>query len=930
MVSSQSIPASSSSVVEQQHHASPVDEVVAALGTDTSGGLSPEVAEERLRRDGPNNIRSEARISQWTRLLAQFRSPLVALLGVAMVVSFVAWSLEGTEKVPIDAIVIAIIVVLNGALGFAQERRADDAVQELRRLASPHAIVVRGGTQIELPVSEVVVGDLVVLREGDIVPADGRIIESHTLGVAEASLTGESQPSTKSPAAVDASAALADRTSMVYATTPVVHGTAKVIVTATGMKTEVGAIADLLVMTEMPATPLEREMAVVGRTLGVAVIAVSIIVVGTTWWFSSVDTTSEAVELLLIGVSLAVAAVPEGLPAVLSLVLAIGTRRMAKRNAIVKRLAFAETLGSTTVICTDKTGTLTRNEMNVRRVVTRDHEFAREDGVGYAPTGALIALDESNEFGDAIELLRAAVLASDADIRETEDSWESVGDPTEAALVSAAYGAGLRVNDVRAESERFDELPFDSGIKRMSVLVGTAEPGGETRVVEKGAPEVMIPRCTHEWSAGGRSPMDEAGRGWWRDAVERLGDEGLRTLAIAAAPNGNGHALTDVESDELALLGVVGILDPPRTEVRDAVADAQRAGIRVIMITGDHPRTASQIAKEVGIGSESTIVTTGDELENIAAGDSAMQSDVFARVAPRHKIDLVQALQQRGHVVAMTGDGVNDAPALKAADIGIAMGISGSDVSKGAADMILVDDNFATIVAAVEEGRAIFENVAAFLRYLLSSNTGEVLTMLIGVVAASLFGLEGPGGAVAPLLATQILWINLLTDTGPALALGVEPADHAVMLRKPRSSDSRLVDAAMIKSIVLLGLTMAIVTLLMVDAKLPGGLVEGTGDLVEARTVGFTVLVFAQLFNAFNTRSETRSAFHGLMANRWLVGMVAVSAVLQVMVVHVGFLNEAFNTTPLALSDWFWCAMAGSAVLWVGELQILFRKRSAR
>ena len=921
-------PVSGPSPVEKQSsfHALSETEVMAEVGTNALSGLSHVDASNRLERNGPNDIRSEAPVSQWTRLFAQFKSPLVGLLGVAMLVSIAAWMLDDAEDLPTDAIVIFVIVALNGALGFAQERRADDAVKELQRLASPLAVVVRDGTPAEISVSDVVVGDLVAIREGDVVPADGRIVSSHALAIAEASLTGESQPSVKGVTSVAESAPLADRSSMVYATTSVVSGTARFVVTATAMATEVGAIAGLLDATKEPPTPLEREMAAVGRLLGIVVIAISILVVATTWWFSSVDTTSEAVELLLIGVSIAVAAVPEGLPAVLSLVLAIGTRRMAKRNAIVKRLAFAETLGSTTVICTDKTGTLTRNEMSVRSVVTGNGEFTRDDGGGYSPTGGVMALDEASDPYEAVALLQAAVLASDADICDTGEGWEPVGNPTEAALVAAAYGAGISVAELREDSMRLDEVPFDSKKKRMSVLIGGVEQGSAATLIEKGAPEVMIPRCTHVAVGDDVAKMDDQISTRWEAIVERLGAEGLRTLAIATAQHRAGERLDSSDPGELVLLGVVGIVDPPRTEVRAAVAGAQRAGIRVIMITGDHPSTAGRIAAEVGIGTATTEVTTGADLELLATGDAAMQSDVFARVAPRHKLDLVRALQERGHVVAMTGDGVNDAPALKAADIGVAMGIAGSDVSKGAADMILVDDNFSTIVAAVEEGRAIFDNVAAFLRYLLSSNTGEVLTMLLGVMTASLIGLEGADGAVAPLLATQILWINLLTDTGPALALGVEPADGDVMLRAPRSSTSRLVDATMMKSVALFGFTMAVVTLLMIDATLPGGLIEGQGDLVEARTVGFTVLVFGQLFNVFNTRSMTRSAFSGLTTNPWLFGTVALSAVLQVGVVHLPFLNSAFNTTPLEWTDWVWCVVAGSAVLWVGEIEILARR----
>lgn len=907
-------------------HALHCEAVIGILDTDSVAGLSSRAGSERLSVDGPNDLRPVAAESRWVRVFAQFRSPLIVLLGVAIIVSLLAWMIDGSDGWPVDAIVIAVIVSLNGVLGYAQEQRAEDAVAELRRLASPSALVVRDGARSHMPVTEIVVGDIVLIREGDVVPADGRIVESHSLGIAEASLTGESEPSPKGPEKVAPKAALADRSSMVYASTFVVRGTARFVVTGTGMGTEVGAIAGLLVATEEAPTPLEKEVARIGRSLGIVVIAVSVVVIAATWLVSDIDTPSKAVEMLLIGVSLAVAAVPEGLPAVLSLVLAIGTRRMAKRNAIVKRLAFAETLGSTSVICTDKTGTLTRNEMSVRCLVTRDTTYTRDDEKGYEPVGGFTADDGPHNQADAVMLLRSAALASDADIVDSDTGWAAIGDPTEASLVAAAYGAGLDVGEIRANTRRLDEMPFESNRKRMSVVVSSSEAKAPIWVIEKGAPEVLVQRCAHQGPVNQVSIMDDEARDRWRDVAEHMASDGLRTLAVAMTHSESRHQPAVDGPHELTLLGIIGIQDPPRREVAKAIADARRAGIRVIMITGDHPRTANRIAQDVGIGGPDNVVTTGQALDSLADGDTVIRSDVFARVAPRHKLDLVRALQERGHVVAMTGDGVNDAPALKAADIGIAMGIAGSDVSKGAADMILVDDDFSTIVAAVEEGRAIFENVSAFLRYLLSSNTGEVLTMFIGVVAASVIGLDGTGGVIAPLLATQILWINLLTDTGPALALGVEPVDADVMKRAPRSASSRLVGRSMVGSIMLFGTTMAGATLLMVDAKLPGGLIEGHSDLREARTVGFTVLVVAQLFNAFNARSETRSAFSGLTSNPWLLATIAISAALQVMVVHIGFLNGAFNTTPLSLVDWMWCTVAGSAVLWVGELQVLWRR----
>lgn len=923
---------------DSTEHAQSVDEVARRMATDQLTGLSIEEAAERLDRFGPNELEEPPGPTLWERLRRQFESPLVLVLLGAIAVSILAWAVEGADGVPLDGIVIAVIVALNAALGFQQERTAEDAVARLKRMATPSAVVVRAGRPRTIDVSEIVPGDLVVLGEGDIVPADGRITESNAMAMAEAALTGESQPVRKSAEPVDPEAPLAERTSMGFSGTSVVAGSGQLLVTATGMSTEVGEIAHLLATAKEPPTPLEREMVRVGRSLGQAVLVVSVVVVAAIWWRQGVDSTSEAVDLLLIGVSLAVAAVPEGLPAVLSLVLAIGTRRMATRNAVLKRLAFAETLGSTSVICTDKTGTLTRNEMSMKRLTTRLGSVERH-GDGYAPTGAFGPANggeaDTAQLSAATDMLAAAVLASDADVVSDGDVWSAVGDPTEAALVAAAMANGVDVAEVRARSRRVRVVPFDSVRKRMSVLVDLGDEHDDLLLITKGAPEVVLPLCEHE---GGDDllPLDTAARDRWSTEVETFGDEALRTLAVATRRVSRAeHEAADMTADDetdLSIVGVVGLVDPPRPEAAMAVSSARGAGIRVIMLTGDHPRTASKIATEVGLADVDAGVATGAVLDDPEARAAAIDSTaVFARVAPRHKLELVTSLQAQGHVVAMTGDGVNDAPALRAADIGVAMGIAGSDVSKGAADMILVDDNFATVVAAVEEGRAIFRNIGSFLRYLLSSNAGEVLTMLLGVLFATALGLlEGDAEAVAPLLATQILWINLLTDTGPALAMGAERPDDDVMSGRPRALGQRLIDREMVATVGLLGFTMAVSTLAVLDAQLPGGLIEGDSDLTTARTAAFTTLVLAQLFNAFNTRSTERSAFVGLGSNPWLIGAVFGSLLLQVLVVHVGALNEAFDTTALSLGEWLVCAAAASAVLWVGEIQIVVRRQVTR
>ncbi len=904
-------------------HAAPVADVVATLETDADVGLTTADAERRLASDGPNELRSAERVTFLQRFLTQFRDPLVILLLVAIAISLVAWVLEDEGGAPIDAIVIAAIVLLNAVIGAVQEERAESAVAALAAMTAARANVIRGGERLSVPSREVVAGDIVLLDEGDAIVADARLIESASLRVTEASLTGESEAVEKAVDPVAADAALGDRTSMMHAGTAVVAGHGRAVVTATGMRTEVGHIAELLHETERQPTPLEREIASVGRFLGLAVIAISIIVIGVTLLVSDLESAADVVEVLLIGVSLAVAAVPEGLPAVLSIVLALGVQRMARRHALVKRLASAETLGSASVICTDKTGTLTRSEMTVQALVTAD-ETIRFTDPGYDPTPP----PSDTPGPSAMRALTAGARACNGSIELDDGTWTAIGDPTEAAVVVAARRGGW-IADPELD-ERAAEVPFSSDRKRMSVLLaGDSETVGD-RLLVKGAPEVVLPRCTHEFIDSQRPPLDRERRAWWEARIDDLADQAMRTLAIASRPHPS-DMLEETDEDELTILGVVGIIDPPRPEAATAVAEAHEAGIRVVMITGDHPRTAGQIAADIGIAPRGARVVSGNELDHVddeALEEIAHSTDVFARVAPAHKLRLVEALQRRGDVAAMTGDGVNDAPALKAADIGTAMGLAGTDVAREAADMVLTDDNFATITAAVAEGRNIFHNIRSFLRYLLSSNMGEVFTMFFGVVLAGVLGLTGEATVVAPLTATQILWINLLTDTGPALALGVDPGDPDLMKRPPRQLGSRVIDSAMQNGILLVGAVMAATTLLMLDARLPGGLIEGTADLDEARTSAFTVLVLAQLFNCFSARSDQTSAFHEWAANRWLLGAVVFSFLLQLAVVYLPFLQEAFGTTSLGVTDWVWATVLASAVLWVAELRKWGRRRT--
>jgi Ca2+-transporting ATPase len=844
-----------------------------------------------------------------------------------------AWIADGADGIPYEAIVIAVIVVLNGALGFVQEARAEHAVAALQRMAAATAGVVRDGRLQRIPAADVVPGDVLVLEEGDAVSADARLADVASLVVAEAPLTGESAPVEKAAGTIEGPVALGDRVNMVFDGTAVTRGRGLAVVTATGMATEMGTIARLLGTTEEQRTPLQREVSRIGRMLGGAVIAIAVVVVAAILVTADVDTASDLVDVLLVGVSLAVAAVPEGLPAVLSVVLARGVQRMARRHAIVKRLASVETLGSASVVCSDKTGTLTKNEMTIRKIVTASGEVD-VTGEGYRPEGELLVDGRPIADDALLDEVRFVIgggsLANDAVLEESGGEWVIQGDPTDAAfLVAEAKIEGL----TEARVERFarvGEVPFSSERKLMSTLQ-TDELQGGIAVVTTGAPDVLLSRCTDERVAGTTRRLDDARRAAILAGVDRLAGQALRTLAVAYRPVPHGERPPADESVErdLTYLGLVGIIDPPRPEARIAIADATDAGIRTVMITGDHPITAARIADDLGMAGGRAL--TGAELDDLDEDGFRVASrgvSVYARVSPEHKLRIVRALQADGHVVAMTGDGVNDAPALKSADIGVAMGVNGTDVTKEAADMILADDNFATIVAAVREGRGIFANIRTFLRFLLSSNVGEVLTMLLGVLLAGAIGLEDTGEAVAtPLLATQILWINLLTDSAPALALGVDPPPEDVMRRPPRGPADRVIDRAMWVGIVWVGLVMAVATLVALDLRLPGGIVGNGGDVETARTMAFTTLVLAQLFNCFNARSDRRSAFSGLFANAWLWGAIALSFALQIAVVHLAVLNEAFGTAPLSATDWLICIGLASTVLWANEAKKLVERR---
>ena len=949
------------------------DQVAQALNVDPRTGLSSDEAKRRLDKFGPNELASAPPVPKWKKFLQQFQDPLVYLLLAATAISLVAWIIEKVnaapgaegEALPFDSIVIVLILIVNAILGYMQEAKAEEAVNALSEMTAPTSNVLRNGRVERINTTDIVPGDILVLGEGDTVPADGRLLAAASLRIAEASLTGESVPVGKKPATLDSAKALGDRANMVFNGTSVTQGTGRAIVTGTGMNTQVGKIADLLQSTEDEATPLQKEMNHVSKILGIAVCIIAVVVLFALAVLEGFHSVHDVIDSLLLAVSLAVAAVPEGLAAILTVVLALGVQRMAAHHAIVKKLHSVETLGSASVICSDKTGTLTRNEMTVERVVVPSGEVELT-GTGYAPEGDMVSIDGSavpeNVANEVLATLGAGTLANDGELRagEKPGTWEIVGDPTEVSLVVAARKT--HADKKFAHFDRVAEIPFTSERKRMSVITRNATDAGKLTVFAKGAPDVLLSYCDRIYVNGAVRKLTEGDRQDILDTVERLSREAYRTLGEAFRPletdslaqipgirTNSAGEISDISEQAEAIeahlvwCGMVGIIDPPRTEVRDAVAEAHRAGIRTVMITGDHPLTAARIASDLGIIAKDGKALTGDELDAMdeAQLDKATSEvSVYARVAPEHKLKIVESLQRQGNIAAMTGDGVNDAPAVKSADIGVAMGITGTEVTKQSAKMILADDNFSTIVAAVREGRGIFDNIRKFLRYLLSSNVGEVFTVFFGVVFAGWLGIKNPEsvGVTVPLLATQLLWINLLTDAAPALAMGVDPMTEDVMNRKPRKLTDRVIDGAMWGDIVYIGIIMAAVTLIGMDMHLTGGLftdrsVDAMGhdaQMVEARTMGFTILVFAQLFNAIASRSHLQSAFVGLFSNKWLWGAIGLSIVLQLLVIYVPFLNTAFGTTPLPPMAWLECIGLAFFVLVASEIRKIFLRMRAK
>ena len=859
-------------------HISTTDEAFKQLSSQPGGLATPE-AETRLQQYGPNELKAAQRVSPWEILLEQFKNVLILiLLGATAISLFLG---QGVES-----IVIGVIVLFAVGLGFIQEYRAERAIEALRKMAAPSATVLRDGAEVKVPARNLVPGDVILLHTGDRVPADARVIESINMQIEEAALTGESVAVEKHVRALeDDDLTVGDRKNMAYAGTAITYGRGQALVVATAMQTEFGKIAQLLQTIETGRTPLQQNLDKVGTVLARAAFVIVAIIVAL-----GLLRGQPLIEMLIFGIALAVAVVPEALPAVVTISLAIGVQKMVKRNALIRRLPAVETLGSTSVICSDKTGTLTKDEMTVRKIFTAGQLFT-VSGTGYAPQGEF-SLENGNSIlpTDALKgMLTAATLASDTCLVNTDPltgaGWNIKGDPTEGALIVAAAKAGLRKDLLEIQNPRVSEIPFTSETKRMTTL---HQVQGCLIAYAKGAPEVILEACSFELSENGIRPLDAQAKFFILKQAQEMAGQALRVLGIASKPD----VTLETAQQGMTFLGLAGMLDSPRLEAKAAIAICSDAGIRPVMITGDHPLTAQAVALELGLLRNGGRVLTGAELEEMSEEQLQREVEeisVYARVSPAHKLRVVTAWQARGHIVAMTGDGVNDAPALKKADIGIAMGITGTDVTKEAAAMTLTDDNFASIVAAVEEGRGVFGNIKKYLMYLISSNIGE-----IGLMAgAVLLGLP------LPLTAVQILYVNLATDGLPALALAVDPAEKDLMKRKPRNPRTGIFTRPVVTLMVLGGIWSTFINLGLFTWATNSG-----RSMQEAMTMTFISLVLIQFFKAYNFRSDRHSVLIKPFANKWLNLAVGWELVLLVLIIYLPFLNEAFSTYALPWIDW--------------------------
>jgi len=890
-------------------HVISVIEALQLLQTDRAKGLTPQEASDRLAQTGPNALREQPRPTFWHRLLAQFQSFVIYVLIFAALLSAALgdW---------IEAVVILAIVVLNATLGVIQEGKAEESLAALRRLTSPEATVIRGGFQQIIPSSQVVPGDIVVLEAGNYIPADVRLIEAVNLKVDEASLTGESVPVDKrADVELPEDAIIGDHTNRGYMATTVTYGRGKAVVVATGMATEIGKIADMIQSTEDETTPLQQRLDELGRTLSIAALAICLLV-GVVIFAREITsdefTLGSALEdSLLTAVALAIAAVPEGLPAIVTINLAIGMREMIRRNALIRRLPAVETLGSASAICSDKTGTLTQNQMTAVRLYVGG-QIIEVSGSGYAPEGEFYrdgVLLDPLAMADAQRLLMGGLLASDARLETLnregpgadnggERRYRMVGDPTEGALVTAAAKARLWRDEVEREYPRVNEIPFDSARKRMSTVHSTPNGSGYLAFT-KGAPEIVLERCERMVCGGETRPLDAASRQAILRANHDFASDALRVLAVAQ------RSLTTVPDPltpetlegHLTFVGLIALIDQARPEVAAAIARARHAGIRTVMVTGDYPDTARAIAREIGLLREGGRVLRGSDVEDLGPDELAAQIedvDVFARVSPEHKVRIVEAFRARGHVVAMTGDGINDAPALKRASIGVAMGITGTDVSKETADMVLTDDNYVSIVSAVEQGRVIYSNIRKFVFFLLSCNLAEIAVIFLATLA----------GTPTPLTPIQLLWLNLLTDGAPALALGMEKGDPDIMDSPPRPAREPIINRDM-----RIGITVQTImkTAATLTAFAIGHHLQPGDGWALARTMAFVTLSLSELTRAYTARSELY-ALHkiGFFTNRFMQYAVAASLALLLAVLYAPFLQDVFDTVTLSATHWLY------------------------
>jgi len=871
-------------------HTLSLAEAFERLQADGERGLSPSEVTRRLAQYGPNSLSQARERSTLSILLAQFRSLIVALLVAATVIAVVMGE-------TIEAAAILVVIVLNAAIGFFTEWKAQQALSALQKQAVPVAHVIRDGAENEIPAADLVPGDVVILAAGARVPADGRIVDSARLQIEEAALTGESHAVTKtSDVLADKDAPLGDRLNMAFLGTTITDGRGRLLVTATGAQTEVGKIGILIDEAVTRATPLEQKLARLGRLLIVIVLTLCAVIVGAGW----LRGTTDFWHMLEIGLSLAIAAVPEGLPAVTTMTLALGMQRMARMRALVRRLPAVETLGAVTVICTDKTGTLTKNEMTAC-VYALDQGRVDVTGVGYEPVGKFQMGDRQLDplTDELLALaLRIGALCNDAKVDRKDGVDTVLGDPTEAALTVAAEKAGMKLTALSEEFARVSEVPFDSVSKRMVTVHRT--PQGQTIAFVKGSPGTMLAASTALVRATGVTPLTPEERKLWEQTNEQLAGTALRVLGLGYRDLPEGYSEEDL-SKELTFVGLVGMIDPLREEAKAAMTTCRTAGIRTVMITGDQQATAAEIARQLGIDHDLAgrplRTVHGRELTDLdAEGWKRIVADaaVFARVSPEHKLQIVEALQQQGHIVAMTGDGVNDAPALKKADIGIAMGIKGTEIAKENADMVITDDNFASIVGAVEQGRVIYANILRFLHYLLSCNFSEILAIFLALLL----------GWPLPLVALQILWLNLITDIFPAFALALEPSAPDVMKRPPRDPQESLLSPGFAGLIVWQGLLLAGVTLLAFAVGMHWHGDDGDG-LRRASTMAFITLALSQVFHAFDARSQRRSIFTSrLFTNGWLWAAVGVCIILQIAAVYVPLLQKVLQTVSPTMAEW--------------------------